>query len=229
MFRFGNLQKYLIHHRNSFVNQIEPDSGLINFEIGRELLETNSAGKTIDFATQREVEENSAHYYVRSASEYVSTNENVPDGYLDMTSPLPASRNQFSFGHKNGSVRYTKEPYLYKSEDIPLTSDMTCNTETTNLTDDRYSRSYSVGSRVSHTGPGWRSNMKGDYKGVEIKPVSTKDLVCWAYQVFIELCVRGLSNHSALRLVEAWTILLAKRLCMETLLAETFCLPLTMS
>ena len=219
----------MIHHRNSFVNQIEPDSGLINFEIGRELLETNSAGKTIDFATQRELEENSAHYYVRSASEYVSTNENVPDGYLDMTSPLPTSRNHFSFGNKNGSVRYTKEPYLYKSEDIPLTSDMTCNTETTNLTDDHYSRSYSVGSRVSHTGPGWRSNMKGDYKGVEIKPVSTKDLICWAYQVFIESCVRRLSNHSAFRLVEAWTILLAKRLCMETLLAETFCLPPTMS
>ena len=32
--RFGNLRKYLINHRNHFVNQIDPVSGTINFDIG---------------------------------------------------------------------------------------------------------------------------------------------------------------------------------------------------
>ena len=184
--RFGNIQKYLIHHRNSYVNQIEQETGLINFDIGRELLATNSGGKPVDFATQRELGEYSVHYYVRSASEYVTSNGTAPppEGYLEMASPPPTSQAQFSLYRKNGnSVRYTKEHYLYTSEDIPLTSDMTVNTESTTLADERDSRTYSVGSRLSHTGPGWRSNMRGDYKGMDIKPVSTKDLLCWAYQV----------------------------------------------
>ena len=182
--RFGNIQKYLIHHRNSFVNQIEPETGLINFEIGRELLLTNSGEKPVDFATQREVGESSVHYYVRSASEYVTSNGTVPEGYLEMTSPPQTPQAGFSFKRKTGdSARYTKEPYLYTSEDIPLTSDMTVNTQSTGLIDGRDSRTYSVGSRLSQTGPGWRSNMRGDYRGMEIKPVSTKDLLCWAYQV----------------------------------------------
>jgi hypothetical protein len=182
--RFGNIQKYLIHHRNSYVNQIEQETGLINFDIGRELLATNSGGKPVDFATQRELGENSVHNYVRSASEYVTSNGKAPEGYLEMASPPPTPQTQFSFNRKNGnSGRYTKEHYLYTSEDIPLTSDMTVNTESTTLADLRDSRTYSVGSRLSHTGPGWRSNMRGDYKGMDIKPVSTKDLLCWAYQV----------------------------------------------
>ena len=182
--RFGNIQKYLIHHRNSFVNQIEPETGLIKFDIGRELLTSNSGGKQVDFATQREHVENSAHYYIRSASEYVTSNGTAPEGYLDMASPPPTPQAQFSFNKKSGnSVRYTKEPYLHSSEDVPLTSDMTVNTESTTLTDGRESRTYSVGSRLSNTGPGWRSNMRGDYRGLDIKPVSTKDLLCWAYQV----------------------------------------------
>ena len=182
-YRFGNIQKYLIHHRNSFVNQIEPETGLINFEIGRELLGVNSRGKPVDFATQREQGENSVHYYVRSASEYVTSNGTIPEGYLEMASP-PSTPARLSLNRKNtDSVRYTKEPYLYTSEDIPLTSDMTVNTESTGLTEARDSRTYSVGSRLSQTGPGWRSNMRGDYRGVDIKPVSTKDLLCWAYQV----------------------------------------------
>ena len=183
--RFGNIQKYLIRHRNTFVNQIEPETGLINFQIGRTLLRGNNRAEPVDFAKEREEVENSAHYYVRSASEYTTTPRVVLDGYLEMTSPPPTPSTRFTLSkNPTGSVRYTKEPYLNTSEDIPLTSDMTVNTESTGLTDDRDSRSYSVSSRYSETGPGWRSNMRGDYKGVEMKPVCTKDLLCWAYQVF---------------------------------------------
>ena len=46
-------------------------------------------------------------------------------------------------------------------------------------------RSVSVVSRGSQ-GPGWRANMKGDYDPTHIKPIATKDLICWAYQVSLK-------------------------------------------
>ena len=60
--RFGNIQKYLIHHRNKFINQVDPNTGIINFDIGRDLLRVSSAGEEIDWPTQRERGEASAHY-----------------------------------------------------------------------------------------------------------------------------------------------------------------------
>ena len=78
--RFGNIQKYLMHHRNSFVNQVDPQTGNIDFDIGKELLRMCSRGQVMDFATERERTENSA-YYVRSNSEYVTSN-GTTEGYL---------------------------------------------------------------------------------------------------------------------------------------------------
>ena len=43
-------------------------------------------------------------------------------------------------------------------------------------------RSQSTVSRGSQ-GPGWRANMKGDYDLSSVKPIATKDMLCWAYQV----------------------------------------------
>ena len=80
MSRFGNIQKYLIHHRNKFVNQVDPKTGIINFEIGKDLLKRTSEGQDVDFATERETVENSAHY-VRSVSENI-TGHTSGDGYL---------------------------------------------------------------------------------------------------------------------------------------------------
>ena len=67
--RFGNIQKYLIHHRNKFINQVDPMSGIINFDIGKDLLGVTSAGDEIDFPTQRERVETSAHYLTSLRSE----------------------------------------------------------------------------------------------------------------------------------------------------------------
>ena len=49
---------------------------------------------------------------------------------------------------------------------------MTVNTQSTGLTEGRDSRTYSVGSRLSNTGPGWRSNMRGDYQGLALVGLS---------------------------------------------------------
>ena len=67
--RFGNIQKYLIQHRNRFINQVDPKNGIINFDIGRDLLGVTSNGDEVDFPTQRERVETSAHYLSSLRSE----------------------------------------------------------------------------------------------------------------------------------------------------------------
>ena len=80
------------------MNQIDPKTGVINFDIGRDSVVANGHDST-DFAALREVE-NSAHYYVKSASEYVSKEGEEIEGYLSMQSP-PVKRR---------TVRYTRDP-----------------------------------------------------------------------------------------------------------------------
>ena len=223
IFRFGNIQKYLIHHRNKFVNQMDPKTGIINFEIGKDLLKRTSEGQDMDFATERETVENSAHF-MRSVSEN-NTGNSSGDGYLGNKKPglvilfiiclftlvmsSPTARTQFNFHKRNGhSVRYTKEPFLTRDMEAsaPLTSDMTVDTEVTSLTSDTEpsTRTYSVSSRLSAQGPGWRSNMRGDYGSGDIAPVSSKDLLCWAYQVRMK---RNILSQLAFlsRLPGAWS------------------------
>ena len=45
----------------------------------------------------------------------------------------------------------------------------------------RYARTASTVSSVQ--GPGWRANVRGDYDTDTIRPIATKDLLCWAYQI----------------------------------------------
>ena len=44
----------------------------------------------------------------------------------------------------------------------------------------RYERTVSL---QSAQGPGWRANVRGDYDTETIRPIATKDLLCWAYQI----------------------------------------------
>jgi len=223
--RFGNLQKYLINHRNHYVNQIDPNTGAINFNIGQEALVHDAP----DFPTDRERNENSMQTYVRSSSQYLTTNDTqataatyLPiesetdmdnrgtgmdnhgtgmdnhgtgvdnESYLPMTSPtqrVPPQALPFNapeqtktgfekpVGQRAASVRYTKEPKSTSDDSAENASLMTeaVVRNPRNIVE----RSVSAVSRVS--GPGWRSNMKGDY--VDLSPICTKDLLCWAYQV----------------------------------------------
>ena len=64
---------------------MDPKTGIINFEIGKELLKRTSEGQDMDFATERETVENSAHF-MRSVSENIPGNTSG-DGYLGNTKP----------------------------------------------------------------------------------------------------------------------------------------------
>ena len=69
------------------MNQVDPKTGIINFEIGKDLLKRTSEGQDVDFATERESVENSAHF-MRSVSENVTGNTSG-DGYLGKTELSP--------------------------------------------------------------------------------------------------------------------------------------------
>ena len=131
------------------------------------------------------------------------------ESYLPMTSPtqrVPPQALPFNapeqtkmgfekpVGQRAASVRYTKEPKSTSDDSAENASLMTeaVVRNPRNIVE----RSVSAVSRVS--GPGWRSNMKGDY--VDLSPICTKvwmkipnmkmriiltnqDLLCWAYQV----------------------------------------------
>lgn len=101
--------------------------------------------------------------------------------YLPMTSPSPCALPQaFPFtapeqsragfekpGGRGASVRYTKEPKSASDESAENASLMTADARTSrNIVE----RSVSAVSRLS--GPGWRSNMKGDY--IDLSPICTK-------------------------------------------------------
>ena len=47
----------------------------------------------------------------------------------------------------------------------------------------KYGRTESTVSQSSAQGPGWRANVRGDYDTETIRPIATKDLLCWAYQI----------------------------------------------
>ena len=67
---------------------MDPKTGIINFEIGKDLLKRTSEGQDVDFATEREAVENSAHF-MRSVSENVTGNTSG-DGYLGNNELSPA-------------------------------------------------------------------------------------------------------------------------------------------
>ena len=104
------------------------------------------------------------------------------ESYLTMTSPTPCAPPQaFPFtvpeqtkegflkpGGRGASVRYTKEPKSTSDESSENASLMTAADARTSR--NIVERSVSAVSRLS--GPGWRSNMKGDY--IDLSPICTK-------------------------------------------------------
>ena len=65
--RFGNIQKYLMVHRNHYIDQVDPLTGDINFMIGEDIMDgIEDDGR--DMARVREEEEMSVAYARRRSS-----------------------------------------------------------------------------------------------------------------------------------------------------------------
>ena len=104
------------------------------------------------------------------------------------------------FSRRNSSIRYVgapNKPRTPRTRTISLQSDYNDGRDRIVLTDmtmlpeedeedlrppSGVERSQSTISRESQR-PEWTSNMKGDYDITKVKPIATKDLICWAYQV----------------------------------------------
>ena len=169
--RFGNLQKYLLQHRYHYINQTDPESGEIDFSIGQDIIDGYGGG---DLAKLREDEEMSALYLRHQPS---TNGESI-------VIENPQSRPQ--------SVRYVVNPKRRsKKRTISMQSDYSVGGQimTTDMTtlpeedEEQPMVNNRTQSMSSQKGPGWRANMKGDYDAASVKPISTKDLICWAYQV----------------------------------------------
>ena len=205
--RFGNIQKYLLLHRDHFISQVDPATGEANFDIGQDIID----GYGRDLPRIREDEEMSAAYRTRIPSlTTAGTGDNSPnpEGYVSMAKN--GNEPNGECGRNGGSrvkpprqqsVRYIDDPATHKVKqkrqvsiqsdyidcDKPVNTDMTTVTDLESSTggeevmdNPAFERSVSHSSK---TGPGWRANMRGDYDEHTIRPISTKDLICWSYQV----------------------------------------------
>ena len=89
-----------------------------------------------------------------------------------------------SQGKKVGRYRKISEISDYREGlDQQVNTDMTIVTSgdvEIGLGPEKFNRSMST---ASSQGPGWRANMRGDFEGQTIRPICTKDLICWSYQV----------------------------------------------
>ncbi len=103
--RFGNIQKYLLLHRNHYIDQVDPANGEINFQIGQDMMDGQ------DLAKAREEDEMSTAYARRRSSGLTTLNTagtatngelaagaianpafNRMDGYIDTSAAAGGNR-----------------------------------------------------------------------------------------------------------------------------------------
>jgi len=208
--RFGNLQKYLQLHRNVFISQIHPETAEIDFSIGTDVIAAHGdnlpMAREIDEMSAAYANRNtSLTSTTTGGTENGNLGRRLPSsangsGQVPsvryVADPSRANLERLSHGRRARQASFQSD-YIDGQDQIILT-DMTALTEEneedtllTSATADvdiracstspRAQRSVSIAS--SRGGPGWRSNMRGDYDEQTIRPISTKDLICWAYQV----------------------------------------------
>uniref|UniRef100_A0A6P7GCK5 receptor protein-tyrosine kinase n=1 Tax=Diabrotica virgifera virgifera TaxID=50390 RepID=A0A6P7GCK5_DIAVI len=138
--RFGNLQNYLLRHREHFINQIDPHTGKVNYMIGHELLD-----RTYSISSNRsQVQSPLMRYATLAFSD--STN----------SAGLPPPNTMGDYRAHAGSDNTDMTTVTQGDDGVVLSN--------------------------NSVQPEWRSNYKGDYKG-NINPISTKDLIAYAFQV----------------------------------------------
>ncbi len=210
--RFGNLQKYLLQHRHHYINQIDPFSGEINFSIGQDLVDgygsdlaqirevEETSAAYLRSRSQTLTAPTGQDGYLTPNSQNQQQQPQQPEGQQQ-----PQQQQQNQRPGRNKSVRYVAHPGQqpgrqrtisiqsdYSNDRIVMT-DMTLlppeedDENSTNNPDSptrrAVQRSQSTTSHTSQNGPGWRANIRGDYDVTNVKPIGTKDILCWAYQV----------------------------------------------
>ena len=161
--------------------------GDINFNIGHDGID--GFGEN-ELAMVREEEELSAVY--------LRPNNCTANAEGEGSNQAVTIENETTTTKRHPSVRYVVNPaQRIRQRTISLQSDFSSGqvvgTDMTTLPEEEeeendpskpiVERSVSIMSKSSQQGPGWRANMRGDYDPTNIKPIATKDLLSWAYQV----------------------------------------------
>ena len=132
--RFGNIQKYMMTHRNHYVNQVDPATQEPNFSIGQEIIWSMGG----DLPKARQEYELSARYYGQkknseggpiasnSSRQMIMLRDTGNNQATQTSDQVPTSHNEafnsdggclrrgdVCKGQKNLSVRYTENPGWY--------------------------------------------------------------------------------------------------------------------
>ncbi|XP_018563787.1 vascular endothelial growth factor receptor 1 isoform X2 [Anoplophora glabripennis] len=141
--RFGNLQNYLLRHRDNYIDQVDPKTGRVDYVIGQEFFDRSYSVSSDKSNAQSPSLKYAALIFSNSSNQAV----------------VPPANNMGDYrANPNG--------------DVCPSTDMT----TVSHGEDGITLSN------NSVQPDWRSNYKGDYKG-NVKPICTKDLLAWAFQV----------------------------------------------
>ncbi|CAH1160263.1 unnamed protein product [Phaedon cochleariae] len=140
--RYGNLQNYLLRHRDNFVHQVDPKNGKLNYSLGQDILD-----RTYSVSSNRSEIQSPLLKYAALA---FSNKGNGP------ILPPSSSMGDYRAKQNSGGSDTTDMTAVSQSNEIVLSN--------------------------NSIQPEWRSNYKGDYRG-NVKPISTKDLVAWSFQV----------------------------------------------
>ncbi|GAB0098867.1 vascular endothelial growth factor receptor 1 [Sergentomyia squamirostris] len=166
--RFGNVQNFLLKHRDYFINQINPESDEID--------------PTITTIEQR-WSNDSGYEYNSQGLKYLKlsfSNNHVNNNSKGEEKRVP------SMGMKRGdgpASHINSKGYMRHSSMDTFAGGMdSCNTEATLIS--AYAEGGEDNMVLSNNSiqPAWRSNYKMDYKG-PARTVTTSDLVCWGFQV----------------------------------------------
>ncbi|XP_055710177.1 vascular endothelial growth factor receptor 1 isoform X3 [Phlebotomus papatasi] len=166
--RFGNVQNFLLKHREYFINQINP--------------ETDQIDPTILSPEQR-WSHDSGYEYNSQGLKYLKlsfSNNHVNNNSKGEERRVPSMN--MKKGDGPASHINSKGYLRHSGMDTFIGGMDSCNTEATLIS--QYAEGGEDNMVLSNNSvqPAWRSNYRMDYKG-PARTVTTSDLVCWGFQV----------------------------------------------
>lgn len=184
--RYGSILSYLHSHKTHFINQVDQETLEINFEIGRDLIDTFEK----DLVQIRDEEELSVAYHRRrTTSEFSTGGDN--GAQIVWNNELETNRDP---SNPQQGIRYVQDPAFRgriartksNHSDYNDGLDRQVNTDMTTLTN--FSRdSGRQNSRISRRSQSSqrRNTRQNSFfeDGAHLRPLCTKDLLSWAYQV----------------------------------------------
>ncbi|XP_037051566.1 vascular endothelial growth factor receptor 1 isoform X6 [Bradysia coprophila] len=153
--RFGNVQNFLIKHREYYIDQINPESDTIDPTIlTKEQRYSNDSGYEYNSQGLKYVKLSFSNNHLNSSGKAVPSHLNSRGGYIRQSDYFSGGMD--SANTEAALIRPTSVPAPTGEDNLVLSN--------------------------NSVQPAWRSNYKMDYKG-PMRVVTTTDLVCWSFQV----------------------------------------------